>query len=403
MTNNASMPWSESSRPAPDAVPTTPLPPPPAPLRWFFLGAFALSIAVSYGLALPLGVGAVLGYITEKRVSHLLDRLDKQGQPRWREGLTGAFILGALLLVFLPVGIAVYVALQDLIRLIARVDWAHATQWAERFGTPILDKLASLGVEVPVDQVRSKATELVAGSAGAVAGFVGAALSYTPEALFNAIITLLGWFVFATTGRETRDRVLPRIVPWPPILKILRETTAEVIESVIIANILVSAVQSLVCGIPLVLLGVPRALVWAVLSFFLSFVPIFGTLPITLGSALWCFSQGKTGGAIAMIVVAVVVGSVDNVLRPLFMRSSKAELSTLWLLVALTSGVSLFGVSGVILGPLAFSLFVAFSQALDEQEVASSSSSTEVPSMDVPSTEDPYAPDPGGEPPPPPA
>jgi predicted PurR-regulated permease PerM len=358
---------------------------------------------VSYGLALPLGVGAVLGYITEKRVSHLLDRLDRQGQPWWREGLTSAFILGALLLVFLPVGIAVYVALQDLIRLIARFDWAHATQWAEHFGTPILDKLASLGVEVPIDQVRSKATELVAGSAGAVAGFVGAALSYTPEALFNAIITLLGWFVFATTGRETRDRVLPRIVPWPPILKILRETTAEVIESVIIANILVSAVQSLVCGIPLVLLGVPRALVWAVLSFFLSFVPIFGTLPITLGSALWCFSQGKTGGAIAMIVVAVVVGSVDNVLRPLFMRSSKTELSTLWLLVALTSGVSLFGVSGVILGPLAFSLFIAFSQALDEQEVACSSSSTEVLSMDVPSTEDPYAPAPGGEPPSPPA
>ncbi len=341
---------------------------PRTPLRWFFLGAFVLSAAVSYGLALPLGVGAVLGYITEQRVSSLLERLGKQGRPHWRDGLTGVFIVGTLTLVFLPVGIAVYVAILDLVRLLTRIDWGQAAQWIERVGTPVLDRLAKLGVEVSGEQLRNKATELVASSAGAVGGFLGVALSYTPEALFNALVTLLGWFVFATTGQDTRDRVLPRLIPWPSVLRILRETTAEVIESVIIANILVSVVQSAMCTIPLVLLGVPRALVWGVMSFFLSFIPIVGTVPVTLGAALWCYTQGKTTGAVVMVVVAIVVGSIDNVLRPLFMRSSKAELSTLWLIVALTSGVSLFGVAGIILGPLAFSLFVAFSQGLDAEE-----------------------------------
>jgi predicted PurR-regulated permease PerM len=359
-------------------------PPPGSPLRWFFLGAFVLSAAVAYGLALPLGVGAVLGYITEQRVSSLLDRLNRRSHRRWRDGLTGVFILSTLLLVLLPVGIAIYVAILDLVRLLARIDWSSAAQWAERMGLPLLDKLAALGVEISPEQLRSKAAGLIASIAGAVGGFLGSVLSSTPELLFNALITLLGWFVFATTGQETRDQVLPRLIPWPRVLRILRETTAEVIESVIIANILVSAVQALVCTVPLVVLGVPRALVWGVMSFFLSFIPIIGTVPVTLGSALWCFSAGKTGGAIAMVVVAIVVGSVDNVLRPLFMRSSKVELSTLWLIVALTSGVSLFGVSGVILGPLAFSLFVAFSQALDAEETPATEPPAEEPAPSAP-------------------
>lgn len=359
------------------------------PVRWFFLGTLLLSAAVTYGLALPLGAGAVLGYITEKRVDRLLDHLKKSENPRWREGLTGAVIVGTLLLVVLPVGIAVYIAAQDLIRLIARFDWNQIARWTEQYGTPLQERLTNLGVDVSTDQLRTKATELIAGSAGAVASLLGTALSSTPEALFNAAMALFAWFIFATTGRETRNQVLPQIVPWPSILKILRETTAEVLESVIIANILVSAVQSLVCSIPLVVLGVPRALVWGILSFFLSFIPVVGTLPITLGAALWCYSQGRVAAAIFMVVVAVVVGSIDNILRPLFMRSSKTELSTLWLLVALTSGVTLFGVAGIILGPLFFSLFVAFSQALTEQNSPVESSENKVDTDSSPAAPEP--------------
>ncbi|MDW8248791.1 MAG: hypothetical protein RMJ98_05725, partial [Myxococcales bacterium] len=173
---------------------------PRSPLRWFFLGSFTLSVAVAYHLALPLGVGAVLGYITEQRVTSLLNRLGKRDHPHWRHVLTGIFLLGSLLLVFLPVGIAVYVAILDLVRLLARIDWSQAAQWVERIGLPLLDKLATLGVEISPDQLRGKATELVASSAGTIGSFLGSALSSTPELIFQALITLLGWFVFATTG-----------------------------------------------------------------------------------------------------------------------------------------------------------------------------------------------------------
>lgn len=342
------------------------------PLRWFFVGALVASAAVSYGLALPLGVGAVLGYITERRVDRLLAYMKKPDTPRWRGALSGALMAATLLLVFLPVSIALYVAIQDLIRLLGHAEWNKLVPWAERAITPAIARLQRLGVELPIDQIRAKATELVTSNAGAVGGFLGVAITSTPEAMFDGMIILLGWYVFAVEGRDGRQRILRQMVPWPRVLQILKETTAEVIESVIIANILVSAVQAVICAVPLVILGVPRALVWAVLAFFLSFIPVVGTMPITLGAALWCFSQGRTGGALFMVIVAVFVGSVDNVLRPLFMRSSggssRADLSTLWLLVALTSGVSLFGLAGVILGPLAFSLFIAFAQALEEDQ-----------------------------------
>ncbi|RYE94512.1 MAG: AI-2E family transporter, partial [Myxococcales bacterium] len=340
------------------------------PLWWFFLGALGMSAVVAYDMALPVGVGAVLGYITERRVDWVFGRIRKPDNARWRGILSAAFIVLVLVVVFLPISLAVYLALTDLLKLLGHLDWNDLNDKLEHLGPVVAERLQKLGVDVSFDQIRSKAIELVTSKAGAAGGIIAGLLSATPNVLFNTLIIVIGWYVFATEGKAGREEVLPRLIPWARPRQILRETTSEVIESVIIANILVSAVQSMICAVPLMVLRVPRALVWSLLAFFLSFIPIVGTVPITFGAALWCYSQGRTGGAIAMVVVGLFVGSVDNVLRPLFMRSSKsAELSTLWLLVALTSGVSAFGLSGVILGPLAFALFVAYTRALEPPPV----------------------------------
>ncbi len=65
-----------------------------------------------------------------------------------------------------------------------------------------------------------------------------------------------------------------------------------------------------------------------------------------------------------MVAVAAVIGLVDNILRPIFMKSS-ANLSFLWTFVAFVGGVGLFGLPGVIVGPLAFPLFIAYLRAME--------------------------------------
>ena len=118
----------------------------------------------------------------------------------------------------------------------------------------------------------------------------------------------------------------------------------------------------------MLVLGVPRAFVWGVLTFFLSFVPVVGTAPILLGPMGYLFSHGRVGAAVIALVFGVLAASIDNVLRPLLLRGNSVELGFLWVLVALIGGVALFGLPGVILGPLAFSLLVASLRSLEALE-----------------------------------
>ncbi len=335
---------------------------------WFFLAALALSIAVVWELAVPLSVGAVLAFVSEAPIERLARKLKKDQSVAWRWILTIGFVLvvGAVLLV--PLAIALYVALRDVAHLVASKDQDEWARVLYRVLEAISRRLSAYGVEVPPGELSSRARALVTDNAGRVGVIVGAALSATPNAIFNGLIVLLAWIFLAVEGKGARDRVMVRLIPWQRERDVIRAITAEVIQSTIVSNVVVSFVQAMLIAILLLIFRVPRPFVWGVLTFFLSFVPVVGTAPITLGAAAWLLSQERPVAALVMTIIAFLVASLDNVLRPFFMKSS-VDLNFLWVLVALIGGVALFGVPGVILGPLAFSLLVAALRALEALDV----------------------------------
>jgi predicted PurR-regulated permease PerM len=335
------------------------------PLRWFFLGSIALSLLVAWDLAVPLSMGAVLAFVSERPIDWLLRRVHRRDSVTARWAVTSAFVLAVFLGFLLPIALALYVAVHDLLRLIATRDLEEWLNVFQRVVDRLSELLSRVGIELPAEQLTSRGTEFVTSNVGYVGSTLAAALSATPTALFNGSVVVVAWVTLAVEGAEARARVLPKLLPWKRERELITRITAEVIEGVIVSNVMVSVVQATLCAIALLVLRVPRALVWGVLAFFLSFVPVLGTTVVTLGAAAYLLSQGRVGAAIAMAVVAVIVATVDNVLRPLLMRSS-SDLSFLWVLVAFVGGVSFFGLPGVVLGPLAFSLFAGFLAALDE-------------------------------------
>jgi predicted PurR-regulated permease PerM len=111
--------------------------------------------------------------------------------------------------------------------------------------------------------------------------------------------------------------------------------------------------QGLVATITYVALGVPRALVLGLLTCIASLIPSVGTalvwVPIAVGLAL----AGQTVSALIMAGVGIlVIGTVDNVMRPVFARFGKLELSTFVLLTSIFGGLGIFGTWGLLLGPL---------------------------------------------------
>jgi predicted PurR-regulated permease PerM len=108
-------------------------------------------------------------------------------------------------------------------------------------------------------------------------------------------------------------------------------------------------VQALIAGIGFLIAGVPGAALLALLTFFLSVVPV-GPPLVWLPAALWLFSQGRTGWGIFMIVWGVGVSTVDNFVKP-WLISQGSDMPIVLILFGVLGGAMAFGFIGIFIGP----------------------------------------------------
>ena len=106
-------------------------------------------------------------------------------------------------------------------------------------------------------------------------------------------------------------------------------------------------------------MGVPGAVLWALMTFLLSFLPLVGAALIWAPVAIWLALSGHlVKGVVLALIGLLVLGNVDNVVRPLLL-SGKGKINTLVLIISLMGGVSAFGFIGIVLGPLVAVLLTA--------------------------------------------
>jgi predicted PurR-regulated permease PerM len=108
-------------------------------------------------------------------------------------------------------------------------------------------------------------------------------------------------------------------------------------------------VQAVMAGIGYVIAGVPGAGMLALLTFFLSVVPI-GPPLIWVPAALWLFHEGSTAWAVFMLVWGIGVSSVDNIVKP-WLISQGSDMPFLLIFFGVLGGALAFGFIGVFLGP----------------------------------------------------
>ena len=108
-------------------------------------------------------------------------------------------------------------------------------------------------------------------------------------------------------------------------------------------------VQAVVAGVGFVIAGVPGAGVLALLTFFLSVLPV-GPPLVWLPAAFWLFHQGSTGWGIFMLVWGMGVSSVDNVVKP-WLISQGSDMPFILIFLGVLGGAIAFGFIGVFLGP----------------------------------------------------
>jgi len=109
-------------------------------------------------------------------------------------------------------------------------------------------------------------------------------------------------------------------------------------------------VQAVLAGLGYWMAGVPGASIWLLATLFLSVIPMAPAL-IWIPAAIWLYSQGALGWAIFLVLWnALIVGSVDNVIKPL-MISKGGNLPFIVVLLGVLGGAIAFGFLGVFIGP----------------------------------------------------
>ncbi len=110
-------------------------------------------------------------------------------------------------------------------------------------------------------------------------------------------------------------------------------------------------VQALLGGLGLVIAGVPAATLLTAVMFMLSIAQI-GPIPVLLGAAAWAWwGDGSLGWAIALLVWAGFVGTIDNVVRPVLIKLG-ADLPLILIFAGVIGGLFAFGLVGIFVGPV---------------------------------------------------
>jgi predicted PurR-regulated permease PerM len=124
---------------------------------------------------------------------------------------------------------------------------------------------------------------------------------------------------------------------------------SQAIRGVALGVVVTALVQSAIGGIGLWVGGVPFAALLTAVMFMLSLAQI-GAVPVMGGAAIWAFTQGQTGWGIFLVVWTLLVGGLDNVLRPILIRRG-VDLPLLLILVGVIGGLVAFGLIGIFIGP----------------------------------------------------
>lgn len=109
-------------------------------------------------------------------------------------------------------------------------------------------------------------------------------------------------------------------------------------------------VQAVLAGIGFLVAGVPGAALLALLTFFVSVVPVVGTGLVWIPASVWLFHQGSPGWGIFMIIWGLIVGNVDNVVKP-WLISQGSNMPFILIFFGVIGGALAFGFIGVFLGP----------------------------------------------------
>ena len=140
----------------------------------------------------------------------------------------------------------------------------------------------------------------------------------------------------------------------------------QAVRGVALGVVVTALAQSVLGGVGLAVAGVPFAAVLTAVMFMLAIAQV-GPLPVLGPSVAWLYWSGSTGWGTFLLLWTLVVGTMDNFLRP-FLIKKGADLPLLLIFVGVVGGLVAFGLIGIFVGPVVLAVAHTLLSAWVEEE-----------------------------------
>jgi len=319
----------------------------------FIIGAVLLLFL--YPFVVPLILAGLFAFALEPLMTPYFKKLKIS-----RARVSGLVLAVIVLIVYLPLGLLlgrtiVHLSKEEY-RNSIKENIVSGSAVAKDFLTRTLQQLnSSLGIDesnVAVATQLENFEQSIIKLAGRTAESIGGWVSELPVIFASFLVFMAALYFFLSEAPRFKKAILKlEFFPAEDVSRAIR-LMQESCKSSVLSAFVVGLLQATIITVGVLFIGFGDAWLVFPLAFLASFIPVIGVGPIALSLGLGALATGHTGKAIAFVILALIVGTADNIFRAYLLGGKEAYIHPILGLLVIIGSVIVMGLPGLFVGPV---------------------------------------------------
>lgn len=321
------------------------------------IAIFALLIVLSFFLLRPVMISIIAGLL----LAYIFMPFKKIVQKYVKNNTLSVIIVSIItfVIILLPLWLALPLIIQQVFEIFRLVQSVNLQDFVNAI-IPTASSQISAQIAIAAGSFTSKVASVLLNS---MTGF----LINLPTILLHLFLVV---FIFFFTLRDS-EKLKAFIADLSPFAKsreeILVKQFKDITDSIIYGQVVVGIFQGILTGIGLFVFMIPNTLFLTLLATIFAIIPTIGPSLVWIPVVIYLFIKGKTIVAIAFLIYNLaIVSTAENIIR-LYIISHKTNISSVIVLVGMIGGLFIFGLLGLIFGPLILAYLLMFLRAYKDK------------------------------------
>lgn len=184
------------------------------------------------------------------------------------------------------------------------------------------------------------------------AAYVTTFVTNIPEYIFDFTVFIVMIYFFLSKRHQIKEMICKSKMFEENQIKQVLVIMRNICSTVLLSTIIIAGIQSIIITAASALAGYNESLVIFIIGFFLAFMPLLGTMPLSAVLIIYSLINSDYKAAIIIFVASLISGTIDNIIRSMIFSSGESEINPIISLLTLLGALAIFGISGLFLGPI---------------------------------------------------